>query len=173
MGYASGVGKAAFALGLAGSLVLALVLFTRIVHRDYTGTVVSKLGTHPSCPTLWVNWDQPLDVVPEGFLKCGCAEQPPADPAGVAVHPPKEVTDTAAPQDVIVLSYTEATSLGGAKQVGASYDIRRGMNRQTFVIAPSSGIYSGLAVTSAIPGGIGIVLGILLGLIPRKKGAAD
>jgi len=172
MGYASAVGKAAFALGLAGSLVLGLVLYSRIVRREYTGTVVSKPGTHSTCPTLWVNWDQPLEVVPEGFLKCGCAEQAPADPAGIAVHPSKDVADTAAPQDVIVLTYTEATSLGGAKQSGVTYDIRRGTNRQTFVVSPSGGIYTGLAGTSAIPAVIGTVLGILLGLIPRKKGAA-
>jgi hypothetical protein len=166
------MGKAAFALGLAGSLVLALLLYSRMVHREYTGTVVAKGGTHPTCPTLWVNWDQPLEVVPEGFLKCGCAEQAAADPAGIAVHPPKDVADTAAPQDVIVLTYTEASSLGGTKQSGVSYDIRRGTNRQTFVVSPSSALYTGLAGVSAIPAGIGIVLGLLLGLIPRKQGAA-
>jgi hypothetical protein len=166
------MGKAAFALGLAGSLILALVLFSRMLRREYTGTVVSKPGTHSTCPTLWVNWDQPLEAVPEGFLKCGCAEQAPADPAGIAVHPPKEVADTAAPQDLIVLTYTESTLLGGARQSGVSYDIRRGTNRQTFVISSSSALYTGLAGTSAIPAVVGSVLGILLGLIPRKKGAA-
>jgi hypothetical protein len=166
------VGKAAFALGVAGSLVLGLILYSRIVRREYTGTVVSKPGTHSTCPTLWVNWDQPLDAVPEGFLKCGCAEQAPADPAGIAVHPPKDVADTAAPQDVIVLTYTEATTLGGAKQSGVSYDIRRGTNRQSFVISPSSGIYTSLAGTCVVPAVIGSVLGVLLGLILRKKGSA-
>jgi hypothetical protein len=172
MGYASAVGKAAFALGLAGSLILGLLLFSKMVRREYTGTVVSKPGTHSTCPTLWVSWDQPLDAVPEGFLKCGCAEQAPPDPAGIAVHPPKEVADTAAPQDVIVLTYVEATSLGGTKQCGVSYAIQRGTNRQSFTITPSSGIYTSIAGTSAIPAGIGIVLGALLGLIPQKKGAA-
>jgi hypothetical protein len=163
------VGKAAFALGLAGSLILGLVLFTRVVRHDYTGTVVSKPGTHPTCPTLWVNWDQSLEQVPDGFLKCSCAEQAAPDPAGIAVHPPKEVADTAAPQDVIVLSYAESTSLGGTKTVGVSYEIRRGTYRQSFTISPSSAVYTAIAVPAAMPAGIGIVLAVLLGLIPRKK----
>jgi hypothetical protein len=167
------MGKAAFALGIAGSLILGLLLSSRLTKRDYTGTVVSKPGTHPTCPTLWVNWDQPLEAVPDGFLKCACPEQAPADPAGIAVHPAKDVADAAAPQDVIILSYTEYTSLGGTKQVGVSYDLRRGMNRQTFEVSPSSGLYTSFAGTTAIPAVAGIVLGILLGLIPKKKTAAD
>jgi len=166
------MGKAAFALGLAASMILAVLLFSRMVRREYTGTVVSKPGTHSTCPTLWVNWDQPLEAVPEGFLKCGCAEQAAADPAGIAVHPPQDVADTAAPQDVIVLTYTELTSLGGTKRSGVSYDIRRGTNRQSFVVSSSNALYTSLAGTSAIPAGIGTVLAVLLGMIPRKKGAA-
>jgi len=169
MGYASGMGKAAFALGIGGSLVLALFLGSRITRHDYTGTVVGKHGTHPTCPTLWVNWDQPLKEVPDGFVKCGCAEPPVADPAGVAVHPPKQVVDTAAPQDILVLSFVDYTSLGGTRTVGESYDIRRGMYRETLVISPPAAVYRAVALTSAIPAVAGIVLGILLGLIPSRK----
>jgi hypothetical protein len=45
-------------------------------------------------------------------------------------------------------------------------------NRQSFMVSPSSRIYTGLAGTCAIPAVIGIVLGIVLGLIPGKKGSA-
>jgi len=116
-----------------------------------------------------VNWDQALEVVPDGFLKCACAEPHPSDPAGIVVHPPKEVADTAAPQDVLVLSYVDYTSLGGVKKSGESYDIRRGTYRQSFTISPASSVYTAIAGVSAIPAVVGIILAVLLGLIPRKK----
>jgi hypothetical protein len=169
MGYAPDMGKAAFALGVAGSLILGLLQGSRITRHDYTGTVISKLAARPDCPTLYVNWDQTLEGVPDGFLKCSCVEPHPQEPAGTAVHPPKDVADSAAPQDVLILNFMEYPSLGGKRLVGESYEIRRGTYRQSFVISPSSAIYSSLAGTSAIPGAAGIVLGILLGLIPKKK----
>jgi hypothetical protein len=44
----------------------------------------------------------------------------------------------------------------------------RGADRQTFVISPAFGPYSGFALWTAIPLLGGIILGILLGLIPKK-----
>ncbi len=85
------------------------------------------------------------------------------------MHPPKEVHDAAAPMDVLTISYTEFTPLGGTKKIGLSYGLARGSERQTFVISPASDPYSSLALAAAIPLLAGIVLGILLGLIPKKK----
>jgi hypothetical protein len=41
------------------------------------------------------------------------------------------------------------------------------------MVTPSSGVYGRFAITTAIPAIAGIVLGIVLGLIPKKKTAAD
>jgi hypothetical protein len=43
------------------------------------------------------------------------------------------------------------------------------MYRETLVISPPAAVYRAVALTSAIPGVAGIVLGILLGLIPSRK----
>jgi hypothetical protein len=72
--------------------------------------------------------------------------------------------------DVMTISYTEFTSLGGTKSTGLSYVLARGSDRQTFVISPAFGPYSSFAFATAIPFLIGTVLAILLGLIPKKKG---
>jgi hypothetical protein len=167
------MGKAAFALGVVGSVVMGLLMAGRLNHRDYSASIVNKLGTHTTCPTFWVSWDKPPDLVPEGLLACPCPEQPKPEASGTPMHPPKEVHDAAAPMDVMTISYTEFTSLGGTRQTGLSYVLARGSERQTFVISPASGPYSSFAFATAIPLIAGIVLGVLLGLIPRKKGSAD
>ncbi len=167
------MGKLTFVGGVIGTLVLGIVLSTRLEHRDYSASIVNKLGTHTTCPTFWVSWDKPPDLVPDGMLACACAEQAKPEQSGVPMHPPKAVHDSAAPMDVMTISYTQFTSLGGTKHVGLSYTLARGSDRQNFVIAPASDPYSSFAVAAAIPLLIGIVLGILLGLIPGKKGSAD
>lgn len=168
------MGKGAFALGIVGSLVLGLFLSSRLEHRDYSATIINKLGNHTStCPTFWVTWDKPPDLVPAGLLTCSCPERAQVEAAGSPIHPPKEVHDAAAPMDILTLSYTEFAWPGGSKLVGLSYGLRRGSDQQTFVISPAFDPYSRFAMLTAIPFGGGIVLAILLGLLPKKKGAAD
>ncbi len=163
------MGKVAFVLGLVGSVVLGLVASGRLEHRDYTGSIVKKLGTHSTCPTFWVSWDKAPDIVWDGLMACKCPEKAQAEEGGTPMHPPKEVHDSAAPMDGLAISYTEFTSFGGTKSTGVSYSLVRGTDRQTFTIAPHSGPYMGFATVTAIPLVVGIVLGIVLGLIPKKK----
>jgi len=163
------VGKIAFILGVVGSLVLGLVLSSRLVHRDYSASIVNKLGTHTTCPTFWVSWDKPPDLAPPGLLVCPCPTQPQPEASGTPMHPPQVVHDAAAPMDLMTISYTEFTTLGGTKKTGLSYTLARGSDRQTFVIDPAFDPYSSLALAAAIPLLAGIVLGVLLGLIPKKK----
>jgi len=163
------MGKIAFVLGVVGSLVMGLVLSGRLQHRDYSASIVNKLGTHTTCPTFWVSWDKPPDLAPSGLLVCPCATQPQPEASGTPMHPPKEVHDAAAPMDVVSISYTEFTTLGGEKKVGLSYVLARGSDRQTFVVSPASDPYTSFAMAAAIPLIAGIVLGGLLGLIPKKK----
>ena len=162
------MGKIAFALGIVGSLILGLFLGTRLVHRDYSASIVNKLGTHTTCPTFWVSWDKPPDIGPDGLLTCACPTPAQPEGSGTPMHPPKEVHDAAAPMDVMTISYTEFTTLGGTKKVGLSYGLARGSDRQTFVIKPAFDPYSSFAMAAAIPLIVGIVLGIVLGLIPKK-----
>lgn len=163
------MGKAAFALGMVGTLVMGLLMSSRLDHRDYSASIVNKLGGHTTCPTFWVSWDKPPDLVPDGFLKCPCPDQAVVETNGQPIHPPKDVHDAAAPMDVMTMSYTTFTSPSGKKSTGLSYVLVRGSDRQTFVIAPSFDPYSSFALWTAIPFIAGIVLGILLGLIPKKK----
>jgi len=163
------MGKAAFAAGVLGTLAAGLFLSSRLEHRDYTGTLVNKVGGHTTCPTFWVNWDKAPDLLPEGVLRCGCAVQAVPEGGGSPLHPPRDVHDAAAPMDGITVSYTEFTPPGGTKKVGLSYVLRRGMDQQRFVISPSSDPYLSFALFSAIPLLGGVVLGILLGFLPRKK----
>ena len=163
------MGKIAFALGVVGSLVLGIVLSGRLEHRDYSASIVNKLGQHTTCPTFWVRWDKPVDLAPEGMLKCACPQPPQVEAGGSPMHPPKELHDAAAPMDVVSLSYTQFTTLGGEKKTGLSYTLVRGSDRQTFVVSPAFGPYSSFATAAAIPLIAGIVLGVLLGLIPKKK----
>src|SRR5258708_3276868 len=163
------MGKIAFVLGIVGSLVMGLVVSGRLMHRDYSASIVNKLGTHTTCPTFWVSWDKPPDLAPSGLLVCSCPTQPLPEASGTPMHPPQVVHDAAAPMDVMTISYTEFTTLGGTKKTGLSYVLARGSDRQTFVIAPAFDPYSSLALAAAVPLLAGIVLGVLLGLIPKKK----
>lgn len=163
------MGKIAFVLGVVGSAVLGLVAFSRLEHRDYSASIVKKLGTHSTCPTFWVSWDKPPDIVWDGLAACKCPEQAQPEEGGTPMHPPKDVHDAAAPMDVMTISYTEFTSFGGTKSTGLSYSLARGSDRQTFTISPHSGPYRALGAVAAIPLVVGIVLGVLLGLIPKKK----
>jgi hypothetical protein len=165
------MGKIAFILGIVGSLVTGLVLSSRLIHRDYSASIVNKLGTHTTCPTFWVSWDKAPDVVPDGLLSCGCPAQAVAEAGGTPIHPPKDVHDAAAPMDMMTISYTQFTPLSGPKKVGLSYTLVRGSDRQNFVISPDSDPYSSFALATAIPLIAGIVLGLLLGMIPKKKSA--
>jgi hypothetical protein len=167
------MGKIAFVLGLVGSVVLGFVASGKLVHRDYSASVVKKLGTHTTCPTFWVSWDKPPDLVWDGLMACKCPDKPQPEESGTPMHPPKEVHDAAAPMDVMTISYTEYTSLGGTKTTGLSYTLARGSDRQSFQIQPGSGPYTSFAMTVAIPLVVGIVAGILLGFLPKKKGASD
>jgi hypothetical protein len=166
------MGKIAFGLGVVGSVIVGILASSRLVSRDYSGSIVNKLGNHP-CPTFWVSWDKPPDLVPPGTLTCGCPEQAKAEAGGTPIHPPKEMHDAAGPMDGLTLSYTEFTSFGGTKHVGASYVLRRGNDSQTFVVSPAFGPYSAFAMAAATPFVLGIVVAIVLGLIPKKKGAID
>jgi len=163
------MGKGAFVLGIVGSLVMGLVLSSRLEHRDYSGSIVNKLGTHTTCPTFWITWDQAPELVPDGFLKCPCPEQAVVETNGQPIHPPKDVHDAAAAMDVLTVSYTTFTSPGGTKSTGLSYVLARGADRQTFVVSPAFGPYSSFALWTSFPFLGGIVLAILLGLIPKKK----
>jgi hypothetical protein len=163
------MGKIAFVLGLVGSVVLGLVASGRLEHRDYSAGIVKKLGTHSTCPTFWVSWDKPPDILWDGLMACQCPEQAQPEEGGTPMHPPKDVHDAAAPMDGMSISYTEFTSFGGKKSMGLSYSLMRGSDRQTFTTSPGSGPYLGFATVTAIPLVVGIVLGILLGLIPKKK----
>ena len=163
------MGKIAFVLGLVGSVVLGLVASGRLEHRDYSASIVKKLGTHSTCPTFWVSWDKPPDIVWDGLMACKCPEQAQPEEGGTPMHPPKDVHDAAAPMDVMAISYTEFTSFGGTKSTGLSYSLVRGSDRQTFTTSPHSGPYMGFAAVTAIPLVVGIVLGVVLGLIPKKK----
>lgn len=167
------MGKIAFLVGIVASLVVGLLLSSKLVRRDYTCSVMAKSGSHSTCPTLWVSWVSPPDVVPEGLVKCGCPEQAANEQGGTPIHPAQKVWDVAAPQDLLVLSYTEFTTPGGERKLGLSWDVRRGANKETYVISPAGDAYGSFAGYTAAPLGIGIVLGIVLGLIPRKKTAAD
>lgn len=167
------MGKLAFVLGLVGSVVMGLVASGRLVHRDYSASVVKKLGTHTTCPTFWVSWDKPPDVVWDGLMACNCPEKAQPEESGTPMHPPKEVHDAAAPMDAMTISYTEYTSFGGTKTTGLTYGLVRGSDRQSFAVQPASGPYMSFALATAIPLIAGIVAGILLGFLPKKKGAAD
>ena len=129
---------------------------------------MKKLGDHATCPTFWMSWDKPPDLVPDGFLKCPCPEQAGPETNAQPFHPPKDVHDAAAPMDVLTVSYTTFRSPGGSKSEGLSCVLVRGADRQTFTISPAFGPYSGFAIWTAIPLVGGIVLGILLGLSPKK-----
>jgi len=170
MGYAEVMGKAAFIAGILGSLVAGVLLSSRLDHRDYSGSIVQKLGGHTTCPTFWMTWDKPPDLVPDGFLKCECPEQAAVEVNGQPIHPPKDVHDAAAPMDVMTLSYTTFTPPGGTRKTGLSYVLARGADRQTFVISSAFDPYSSFAFWAAAPFLAGIVVGALLGLIPRKNG---
>jgi hypothetical protein len=162
------MGKIAFVLGIVGSLVFGIVLSGRLVHRDYSGSLVQKLGTHSTCPTFWVSWDKPPDVTWPGLLDCSCPTPAQPEAGGTPMHPPKDVHDAAAPMDVMTISYTEFTTLGGTKKTGLSYVLARGGDKQSFVISPAFDPYSSFAMATAIPLIVGIVAGVLLGLIPKK-----
>jgi hypothetical protein len=166
------VGKLAFAAGAVGSVVMALLMSGRLEHRDYSASIVNKLGTHTTCPTFWVSWDKAPDLAPDGMLGCSCPEQPKPEAGGVPMHPPQVVHDSAAPMDVMTISYTQFTSLGGTKHAGLSYTLVRGSDRQNFVISPAFDPYSSFALAAAIPLVVGTILSIILALIPGKKGAA-
>src|SRR5262245_1766496 len=123
------MGKIAFVLGLVGSVVMGLVVSGRLEHRDYSGSIVKKLGTHSTCPTFWMTWAKAPDLVWDGLRTCPCPEQAQAEEGGAPIHPPKEVHDAAAPMDVLGISYTEFTSFGGTKSTGLSYSLARGTDR--------------------------------------------
>src|SRR5437762_13838580 len=112
------MGKIAFVAGCVGSLVVGLLLSGRLVRRDYTASVMAKSGSHSTCPTLWVSWVSPPDVVPDGLVKCGCPEQAINEQGGTPIHPAQAVYDAAAPMDLVVVSYTEFTTLGGTRKIG-------------------------------------------------------
>lgn len=158
------MGKIAFVLGIVGSVVMGFIASGDLVHRDYSASIVKKLGTHTTCPTFWVSWDKPPDVVWDGLMSCACPEKARPEESGTPMHPPKDVHDAAAPMDVMTISYTKYKDA-----VGLSYTLVRGADRQTFVISPAFGPYSKFALTTAIPFLAGTVLGVVLGLIPRKK----
>ena len=173
MGYAYAMGKIAFLVGAVGTLVVGLLLSGKLVRRDYTCSVMAKSGGHSTCPTLWVSWVSPPDVVPEGLVKCGCPEQAANEQGGTPIHPAQQVYDVAANMDLLVLSYTEFTTPGGDRKIGLSWDVRRGTNKETYVISPASDAYMSFAGYTAAPLILGIIVGVLLGLLPKKKTAAD
>jgi len=172
MGYAVLMGKAAFVAGILGSLIAGLLLSGRLHHRDYSASIVQKLGTHTTCPTFWVSWDKVPDLVPDGLMTCACPEPAKPEASGTPMHPPQVVHDAAAPSDVMTISYTEFTPPGGAKAVGLSYVLIRGSDRQAFGFSPASGPYTKFGIWTAAPFAAGVVLALLLGLLPGRKGAA-
>src|SRR6185295_20367282 len=117
---------------------------------------------HSTCSTLWVSWVTAPDVVPDGLVKCACPEQAAYEQGGTPIHPAQKIHDVAAPQDLLVLSYTEFTTPGGERKIGLSWDVRRGMNKETYVLSPASDAYMSFAGYTAAPLAIGIVVGILL-----------
>jgi hypothetical protein len=163
------MGKGAFISGVIGSVIAGILLAGRLEHRDYSASIVQKLGTHTTCPTFWVSWDRVPDLAPDGLLTCGCAEQPKPEASGTPMHPPQDVHAAAAPADVVTISYTAFSAPGGSKVAGLSYGLIRGSDRQTFVVSPAFAPYSKFALWTAIPFLAGIVLAVLLGLIPGKK----
>lgn len=166
--------KAAFLLGVLGSVVLGLVASKGLVRRDYAAGVVNKTGEHGTCPTLWVQFDRPPDVVPDGLVACPCAEQARDHEGGKPIHPPRAVVDAAAPSDQLTISYTEFTPpFGGKKVAGLSYALMRGVDRQSFVASPAWSAYSKFALITAAPFLIGAALAVILGFLPSKKGATD
>lgn len=167
------MGKIVFVIGCVATLIVGLLLFSRLVRRDYVASVMAKSGSHASCPTLWVSWVAPPDVLPDGMVKCPCPEQAVNEQGGTPIHPGQVVWDVSAPMDQLVLSYTEFTTLGGEKKVGVSWDVRRGVNKETYVISSASDAYRSFALVTAAPFLVGIALSILVGLLPKKKGAAD
>ena len=167
------MGKIAFALGVVGSLVVGLLMSSRLEHRDYSASIVQKLGMHGTCPTFWVSWEKAPDLVPDGLVKCGCPEQAAVELNATPIHPPKEMHDAASPMDGMTMSYTSFTSPGGSKSVGLSYVLIRGMDKQSFVVSPAFGPYSKFATVTAIPLIVGVVLAVLLSFLPKKKGSAD
>lgn len=166
------MGKIAFILGVVGSVVMGLLMSSNLEHRDYSATIDHKLGQHGTCPTFWVSWEKPPDLLPDGFIKCACPEQAVVEANCTPIHPPKDMHDAAGAMDGMTMSYTTFTS-GGTKTVGLSYVLIRGMDKQSFVVSPGFGPYSKFAMMTAIPLIAGIVLGGLLSLIPKKKGASD
>src|SRR5262245_12499099 len=120
------MGKIAFVLGIVGSVILGLVASSRLQHRDYSASIVKKQGAHTTCPTFWVSWDAKPDLVWDGLLTCACPEQAQPEESGTPMHPPKVVHDSAAPMDVMGISYTEFTSFTGSKSTGLSYTLVRG-----------------------------------------------
>jgi hypothetical protein len=169
LGYSFGMGKIAFIAGIVGSVIVGILLSGRLQHRDYSASIVQKLGTHTTCPTFWVSWDKPPDLAPEGLMACACAEQAKPEASGTPMHPPRDVHDAAAPADVVTLSYTEFLAPGGSKSTGLSYILIRGSDRQSFTVSPASGPYTKFAFWTAVPALAGIVLGIVLSLLPGKK----
>jgi len=157
--------------GVIGSLIAGVLLSGRLQHRDYSASIVQKLGTHTTCPTFWVSWDKLPDLAPEGLMACACSEQAVPEASGTPMHPPREVHDAAAPADVVTISFTEFTAPGGTKSSGLSYLLIRGGDRQSFVISPAFGPYSKFAFWTALPFLAGIVLAVLLGLVSGKRGA--
>ncbi len=168
------MGKIAFVLGIVGSVVAGLLCSGRLVHRDYSASIVNKSGGHTTCPTLWVSFDHPPDeAVPPGFLTCGCAEQAVPELNGTPLHVPQAVLDACAPMDVIAVSFTQWTSpLSGEKSIGLSYVLRRGADGQTFEISPASSAYLGFAFVTALPFVGGIVVAVILGLLPGRKSSS-
>jgi len=165
--------KAAFILGILGSVVLGLLASKGLVRRDYSAGVVNKTGEHGTCPTLWVAFDKPPDVIPDGMVSCGCPTQALEEAGGKPIHPPRDVVDAAAPMDQLTISYTEFTPpMGGKKVAGLSYGLMRGVNRQTFVVTPSWSAYSKFAFLTAAPFLIGVALAVILGFLPSKRNVA-
>ena len=163
-----------FVIGIVGSVIVGLVTSGRLVHRDYSASIVSKTGGHNTCPTLWVSFDHPPDAaVPAGFISCPCAEQAKPETNGTPIHVPQNVLDASAPLDVLLVSYTEWSSpLSGAKSIGVSYVLRRGAEAESFTISPASSAYLGFALVTSLPLLAGIVVGIVLGFLPGRKGSS-
>lgn len=166
--------KGLFLLGIVGSVAVGLMCSQGLVRRDYTAVVSSKGGPHGTCPTIWVNFNETPDVVPDGLIVCPCAVQSGEEAGARPIHPARTVVDASAPQDHLTISYVEFTPpFKGKRVVGLSYSLMRGMDRQVFVISPAWSAYSKFIVFTAAPFVIGTVLSILLGFIPGRKAVAD
>ncbi len=153
-------------------MIVGILLSGRLQHRDYSASIVQKLGTHTTCPTFWVSWDQAPDLAPAGLMSCACPEQAKPEASGTPMHPPRELHDAAASADVVTISYTEFLAPGGSKSTGLSYLLIRGSDRQSFTVAAASGPYTKIAFWTALPLLAGIALSVVLGLMPGKKTAA-